>query len=37
MSGKTAAWFDEVGGGTQYKFLESIENLITQNILKKVN
>lgn len=37
LSGETAPWFFEQGGGTQYMFDTSIEDLLSQGILKQVN
>jgi predicted ribonuclease toxin of YeeF-YezG toxin-antitoxin module len=36
-TGKTAPWFGESGGGTQYKFDRSIRDLIDQGFIRKVN
>ena len=36
MSGVTAPWFDEVGGGTQYKLPIKIETLLKEGYLEKV-
>jgi len=35
-NGKIQPWFDEVGGGVQYHFSESIKSLLEQEILKEV-
>ena len=34
--GKTAPWFGEQGGGTQYKFNETIEELIETGFLRRI-
>lgn len=36
QGGKIAPWFDEVGGGTQYKFDKSIKELIDGGYLRRV-
>ncbi|MCL2083431.1 MAG: TNT domain-containing protein, partial [Oscillospiraceae bacterium] len=36
-SGKIQPWFDEVGGGVQYQFSDTIEYLLDKKILEKVN
>ncbi|WP_460551785.1 glycohydrolase toxin TNT-related protein [Ferruginibacter profundus] len=38
MGGSAAPWFDEVGGGTQYKLNQSIKDLLDGGyIIKKSN
>ncbi|PIV48651.1 MAG: hypothetical protein COZ75_08805 [Flavobacteriaceae bacterium CG_4_8_14_3_um_filter_34_10] len=34
-AGEVAPWFDEVGGGTQYKFDKSIQELLDEGYIKK--
>ena len=36
-SGKTLAWFGEKGGGTQYEFSKSIENLLKDGSIRRIN
>jgi hypothetical protein len=36
LEGKAAPWFDEIGGGTQFKFGESVEELINGGYLKEI-
>ena len=36
-AGEIAPWFGEDGGGIQYKFSNSIEDLLSQGVLRKVN
>ncbi len=36
QSGKIAPWFDQPGGGTQYQFTQSIENLIQSGYLRRL-
>jgi len=35
-SGTVQPWFDEVGGGVQYQFSDTIKSLLKQEILKEV-
>lgn len=37
LEGKIAPWFDEVGGGIQYKLNQSIKELLDGGYIKKVN
>ncbi|NLK72342.1 MAG: TNT domain-containing protein [Clostridiales bacterium] len=36
QSGKIAPWFDQPGGGTQYQFSQSIEDLIQSGYLRRL-
>ncbi len=36
-SGKIAPWFDEIGGGVQYLLPDSIEDLISENKIRRIN
>lgn len=36
LEGKIAPWFDEVGGGVQYKLTKSIQELIDEGYLREV-
>lgn len=36
QSGKIAPWFDQPGGGTQYQFTQSIEDLIQSEYLRRL-
>jgi len=37
QSGEIAPWFDQPGGGIQYRFNDTIQNLINNGILREVN
>jgi len=36
MGGKIAPWFDQPGGGTQYKLFNTIQELLDGGFLRKV-
>ncbi|WP_411911834.1 TNT domain-containing protein [Rhodovulum sulfidophilum] len=36
-SGRAAAWFDEVGGATQYMLDDSVADLINQGFIRQVS
>lgn len=36
LAGEIASWFGEKGGGIQYKFSDTISNLLYKGILRKV-
>ncbi|WP_158309877.1 TNT domain-containing protein [Desulfitobacterium dehalogenans] len=36
LSGQAMPWFGQPGLGTQYKFTQSIENMLKQDIIKEV-
>lgn len=36
LKGKVAPWFDEIGGGTQFKLNESVQELIDGGYLKEI-
>ena len=37
LKGQTAPWFGQIGLGTQYKFSGSIQDLLDQGYIRKVN
>ena len=36
LEGTTAAWFNQPGGGTQYLFSDSLESLVNQKRLRRI-
>ena len=36
LEGKAAPWFDEIGGGTQFKLDKSVHELIKEGYLKQI-